>query len=389
MLNMRILIINYEFPPLGGGGGVASYDLAIEWAKKHHVDVLTSNFKDLPKFENIQGVNVYRCPVLFRMSRDAASFISMISYLFTGFKKGVQLIKKNNYDVINTHFALPSGPLGWVLGKFYRIPNILSIHGGDIYDPSKITSPHRIFLFRAVVKLVLNGAQKIVAQSMNTKNNAEKYYKPIKEIDIIPLAFHPPVFDKISRAKLGFKTADFILITIGRLVKRKAVDVQLEALSMLKKEKNLKLVIVGDGPEMNSLADKIKKLDLSDKVTLAGRLSENEKFRYLSIANLYVMTSLHEGFGIVFMEAMNFGLPIVATNDGGQTDFLTDKENALLINVGDAAECAKSIKKFMKDEKLYNKCSKNNREKVKIFYADNIAAQYEEIFRVEIVKFVK
>jgi len=140
---------------------------------------------------------------------------------------------------------------------------------------------------------------------------------------------------------------------------------------------------------MNYLTDMAKRLDVSDKVIFAGYLAEDEKFRCLSIANLYVMTSLHEGFGIVFMEAMNFGLPIVATNHGGQTDFLTNGENALFINVDDALECAKSIQKFIKDKRLYNKCSQNNRKKVKIFYADHIAAQYEEIFRMEIVKFVR
>jgi glycosyltransferase involved in cell wall biosynthesis len=385
---MKILIINYEFPPLGGGGGVASYDLAVEWAKKHQVDVLTSNFKNLPEFENMQGINVYRCPVLFRKSRDAASFISMLSYLFTGFKKGMLLVKENHYDVINTHFALPSGPLGWILGKLYKIPNVLSIHGGDIYDPSKKTSPHKNFIFKMAVKFILNKAQRIVAQSMNTKNNAGKYYNPIKSIDIIPLAFHPPVFSKTNRKKLGFASTDFILITIGRLVKRKAVDVQLEALSMLK-DKSLKLIIVGDGPELNYLTEKVQELNLSDRVIFAGYAAENEKFGYLSISDLYVMTSLHEGFGIVFMEAMNFGLPIVSTNNGGQTDFLTNKENALLINVGDASECAKSIQKFMKDQQLYDNCSKNNREKVKMFYANHVAVQYEEIFQIEIVKFVK
>jgi len=89
------------------------------------------------------------------------------------------------------------------------------------------------------------------------------------------------------------------------------------------------------------------------------------------------------------MEAMYFGLPIVSTNNGGQTDFLTNNENALLIDVGDISECAKSIQKFMKDKKLHNQCSQNNRKKVKEFYANHVAAQYEEIFRMEIVKFVK
>src|SRR5208337_5447176 len=100
--------------------------------------------------------------------RDAATFCSMLSYLITGFVKGCSLILKNRYDVINTHFAIPSGPLGYILGKMFKIPNVLSLHGGDIYDPSKKLSPHNNFFFRRLVRFVLNSADRIVAQSNNT-----------------------------------------------------------------------------------------------------------------------------------------------------------------------------------------------------------------------------
>jgi glycosyltransferase involved in cell wall biosynthesis len=376
----RILIINYEFPPLGGGGGVATMDLAREWARHGKVDVLTSTFKKLSRYEKVENINVYRAKVLFRSSRDTASFLSMLSYLFFGFFKGISLIRKNRYTVINTHFAVPSGPLGYILGKIFSIPNLLSLHGGDIYDPSKKSSPHKSFIFRCVVRFILNRADRIVAQSSNTRDNAIKYYKPKKEIGIIPLPFHPVRVKKFKREQFGFNRNDFIIATCGRVVKRKAYDVLIHALFEVK-DQRVKLIILGDGPERAKLQDIVNYLGLHDRVRFMGYVSETEKFMFLEAADIFALTSLHEGFGIVFMEAMFYGKPIVCTNHGGQTDFLIHGENALLLNVGDYKSCAEHIRRFMSDKKLFNRCAANNRKKIKMFYADRIATQYVKQFQ--------
>lgn len=377
---MSILIINYEFPPLGGGGGVATYDLALEWVNDAHVYVVTSSFKDLPSYENVKGIHVHRVWTIFRKSRDAASLISMFSYLPAGFLKALSLIVKNKIDVINTHFVVPSGPLGYVLSKLFRIPNVLSLHGGDIYDPSKTLSPHKNRFFKAVVKFLLNRADCIVAQSSNTRDNAIRFYSPKKDIQIIPLAFHPPVIPAASRKLLGLKDGDFVCITIGRLVKRKALDVLIRAMALINKP-NVQLLIMGDGPERDYLVSVSEELSIKSSVKFLGFVGDDEKYAFLSQSDVFVLTSLHEGFGIVFMEAMYCGLPIVATNHGGQMDFLVNEENALLINVGDVEKCAESILRFKKDKKLYSLCSKNNKKKIKSFYAENVAGQYLHIYK--------
>ncbi len=375
---MKVLIINYEFPPLGGGGGVASYELALEWAKTCEVEVITSGFKDLEKFENIEGIKVHRVTVLGRNSRDAASFISMLSYLIGGCFKGVSLMRKNKFQVINTHFAVPSGPLGYILGKIFRVPNVLSLHGGDIYDPSKKSSPHRSFIFKGVVKFILNRADRIVAQSSNTRDNALSYYKPKKPVEIIPLAFHIPPEVSTTAKELNLDSKYFYLITVGRLVKRKSIETIVDAMPEL--DEKIKLIVVGDGPEMDFLQDRVRALSLEERVVFTGYVDDSAKYSYIKNANLFVLTSLHEGFGIVFMEAMYYGLPIVCTNHGGQVDFLKNEENAILIDVGDVKACGEAIARFYGDKKLYKKCSKNNKNQIKEFYADKIALQYMDVF---------
>lgn len=376
---LKILIINYEFPPIGGGGGVATYDLAIEWEKTCSVDVLTSGFKGLAPYEDVQGINVYRTKIFFRKSRDAANFPSMLSYLFTGFLTGYRLCRKNRYDVINTHFAVPSGPLGFVLGKIFRIPNVLSLHGGDIYDPSKKMSPHNSFFFSRVVKFILNRADRIVAQSSNTRDNTVKYYSPVKNVDIIPLAFHPPQAVKKSRKDLNLEKDSFYFMTVGRLIKRKSIETALNALAGTRNKK-IRLLIAGDGPEKDNLKQITDKLHLNERVSFLGYLTDDEKYSYLDNSDAFILTSLHEGFGIVFMEAMHSGLPIICTNNGGQVDFLKQDKNALLIDVGDIKACTKSMEKLFSSSELRSAMAKNNRKKIKEFYAENIASHYLKIF---------
>jgi glycosyltransferase involved in cell wall biosynthesis len=377
---LKVLIINYEFPPLGGGGGVATFDLALEWKNHGDVDVLTSHFAGLKSAENVDGFNIYRSKIFFRKSRDAATFVSMLSFLVTGFITGFKLCRKNRYDVINTHFAVPSGPLGYLLGRIFRIPNVLSLHGGDIYDPSKKLSPHKSRIFSRIVKFILNRADRIVAQSSNTRDNTIKYYQPVKEVEIIPLAFHPPIIGKSGRDKLGMDKNSFYFITVGRLVKRKSIDTILNAMSGIAGKK-IKLLILGDGPERDYLEELAGKLDLNDRVMFTGYVTDSEKYSYLKNSNVFILTSLHEGFGIVFMEAMFTGMPIVCTNHGGQVDFLKHGENALLFDVGDIESCRKNMMKIYKNGELYKKMIRNNKIKVKDFYAENISDQYLKIFK--------
>jgi glycosyltransferase involved in cell wall biosynthesis len=378
---MKILVINYEYPPVGGGGGFVTRDILESMASMgQDVSVLTSHYDNLEYEEVINGVRIIRVPVFFRRKTEVASIPSMLSYFPMGLLFGYGLLSKKRFDIVNTHFAIPSGPVGYLLAKQFKLPNVLSIHGGDIYDPSKLGSPHKTPLLSHTVRSMLNSADRVVAQSNNTKQNAIRYYNLKRRVDIIPLGIKKPVFEMKRRKDFGLFEDDFVFCTIGRLIKRKNIDDSLTVLAKVKSYRRVKFIIIGEGPERQKLESEVRRLNLADTVYMMGKVSDEVKFQLLDLSDCYISTALHEGFGLVFLEAMACGLPIICFNNGGQTDFLLNGRNGFLTEVGDLVKFCDCVNTVIHNGKMREQMGRNNRHRINEFYVESCAQKYLDLF---------
>ena len=143
---------------------------------------------------------------------------------------------------------------------------------------------------------------------------------------------------------------------------------------------------MGDGPEKDFLETRIRDLQIGSAVRLLGRVSDEQKFEYLNASDGYLSTAIHEGFGIVFLEAMECGLPVICYDRGGQRDFLKNGKTGYLVELGNKAEFASRVKELLSSQDMRSEISAHNRSYVKEFYIDNVAEKYLSIFQEAISK---
>jgi len=355
--------------------------MAAELARRgHDVTVLTSRAFDLPSDSIEDGVRVVRVPVFFRRHLAVANIPSMAAYLPMGFLRGLKLGKQKAFDVINTHFVVPSGPLGDWLSRRLQVPNVLSVHGGDLFDPSKPTSPHRLSFLHGPIKGMLTRADAVVAQSRDTANNVERIYGVERPVELVPLGIaRPPTRVRAHRSTFGIPENAFVMATVGRVVSRKATP-QLVAVLDAAKRDDMYLVVVGDGPDSDEVMRAATERGVADRVKMLGHVTERQKYSALSMSDIFVSTSQHEGFGLVFLEAMAYGLPIVCYDRGGQVDFLSTPATGAVIKLNDTDAFTRSVLELHASPERRAEIRRHNLAAVETYFIDRCARRYETIF---------
>jgi glycosyltransferase involved in cell wall biosynthesis len=382
---MRILLLNYEFPPMGGGAGRATYNIAKQLARLgHEVDVLTSKAKGQKAYEVSDGVAHHRVQV-FRKGVHECGFCGAFVYVLFAYFKLRHMINRHDYDILHFFFSLPTGLLAILPGKHRHIPYILSLRGSDVpfYDPfnSRLAIMHR--LLKPVTLKIWRGAKLVVALSQSLRLTAMRTSLKEKiDIDIIRNGIDGDLFcpGKNKAVEQSFK-----MIAVSRLIERKGIQHVLTAMAELA-DAEIRLTIVGSGNYEKHLRQMCKEYGLESAVKFLG-YCPNEQLPALYHANdVFILTSLAESFGIVFLEAMASGLPVIGARTGG-IPAIVSHENGILVEPGAVAEIKKAIVKMKNSPDLRNSMALENRRKVLGQYSwQSVAEMYQLIYQKHCLK---
>lgn len=371
---MRILVVIYEFPPIGGGGGRAAYDICKDLvARGHEVVVLTAHMQGLP-FEEIQdGIGVVRIRSL-RKEAFRATFTVMLAYIISGLWAGLGLVHFYRPEIIHAHFAVPSGALAWALSFLTGIPYILTAHLGDVPGgvPEKTGRWFRWLM--PFTYPIWKHARRIVAVSEYTRQLALKHY-PV-EILVLP---NGADVKHLAPAEIKLKHP-VRLVFAGRFVHQKNPLAIIQILARIK-DLEWQCAMLGDGPLFDEVKVEIRRNGMEDQFDLPGWITPQEVLDWFSKSDILLMPSLSEGLPVVGVQALAKGLALVVSDIGGFVDLVDAGKNGFLIEADDLIKFEEALRILILNPNHLLNFRKLSLQKAREFDIANIAEKYQSMFQ--------
>jgi glycosyltransferase involved in cell wall biosynthesis len=380
---LRLLIVNYEFPPIGGGASFACFGLAQTLVSRGHVvDVLTSRLSGQPAVETIQGIRVQRVRS-WRHGPHNCGLRGAATFLLCAWWRLRQLLKVEQYDLVHYFFGLPSGVLALYTHGVCGLPYIVSLRGSDVpgYDPENrlLNLTHQAVA--GLNRYIWRHATQVVPNSMALRDLAAAF-EPSIDFKVIPNAVvhevTPPQTSQQDDAPLQ-------VLCVARLIERKGISTLLRAFAQLPLNSSV-LHLAGDGPDAESLKKLAQELNLSDRVIFHGVVAHDEVLHMYLHCDIFVLPTLSESCSMALLEAMSYGLPIVTTRVGGNPFLIEQWRNGVLVAPGDAEELARSLHALLTDRALRQTMSAANLKKITEEFTWTINAQrFEHIYQAALL----
>jgi len=365
---MKILCMSYEYPPIGGGGGInVAHPLAATLVSRgHSVDVVTSGMRGVPETETIDGVKVHRVRCV-RANRHYTTTPELMTFIWPAWRKALELTRTHQFDINHTHFAVPTGVASYLLYRKTGLPYITTIHGSDVpgYNPDRFRITHS--LVRPAWRTIMSNSARVVSASRFLKDLAQS------DIDVPVDVVRNGYSSKFNGDTFGGKRNRVLVVT--RMFRRKGVQHFIEAIGSL--EHDWEIVVAGDGPYLPQVKAKARRMGLN--VNFVGFVQGDTLAELYASSKIFVFPSLQENSPAVLLEAMDAGCAIITANSAGCAELVGNA--GIATTPGRVDQIRNALVLLMTDEERIATLSARAAERIRRFRWPRIASQYERIMR--------
>jgi glycosyltransferase involved in cell wall biosynthesis len=377
---MKILQIVPYFYPFRGGQEKYIYNLSKYLVKMgHEIHIITSNYPKTQNEEIIEGITIERHKCLGRPLRNP---------LTPGFLKLGNSI--NDYDLIHTHNEHSSAAFAsYYYHRNYKINYIITCHGQLVFGTVIEDFLKNIYFNSIGMRILKNSSAICVNSILDGEYLASFNHRFNEKVELFSNAIDPRGLEKIfknakeSDLRFALEKNEIIILYVGRLIRRKGLDYLITALAYLKTNQLIKkflMIFVGSGEDKAFFESLVKRYNLSDCVKFTGEVSDEDLYYLYKTSDIFILPSLSEVCPTVVLEAMYFGLPVIATDIPGIRDHFND--TAILIPPRNYIEIAYSIIKLIDDKRLSKILSiKANKSVLSTYTWEKVAEKYESLYR--------
>jgi len=387
---MNICMLTWEYPPRIVGG-IARHCFGLARALTrigHSVYVVTLDFPGAPQYEESDGVKIYR--ILIELGHP--NFI-VWTLLFNHFmEKRVAMLSRNvKFDVIHAHDWLVA-PVSISSKHYLKAPLISTIHSTEVGRSHGLHNPDS-YLIDGIEWWLTYESKRVIVTSSSMKNEVEGHFRlPSWKIDVIPNAIDASKYEiTIDRAlvkrRFGIDPSERIILFVGRLVPQKGVEYLIMAApKILSEHPEARVVIVGDGWSKDQLWNLAVSTGCQHKITFLGFLSDQDLIELTLSSDVLVVPSIYEPFGIVALEGMAAGVPVVASNTGGLAEIIEHDKTGFLAYKESPDSIAWGVNKILSDPGYASWLVQNAKRKIREVYSWNAVAKrtvetYEKALR--------
>lgn len=303
-----------------------------------HLSNKWKRYSEIPQKAIWEGIEVYY-PRYVEFP-TTLFFSSSGKRMYFGIRKLIDEIHKGfEFDIIHAHVALPDGFAAMILNTKYNKPLVVTIHGQDLY-----TTLHKNANCKKALIEVFKQADKVIVVSTSLKQIAQTNIGVPGEIAVISNGIMPEEASSGINTLITKYAGNKVILSVSYLIARKGIDLNIKAISKLaKKYPDLKYIVIGNGPEMPFLKQLTHNLNLNQQVEFVGSLSHEKVMEYMAIADIFSLPSCNEGFGVVYLEAMLHGKPVIANQGEGIGDVIHNNSIGLLVKPKSVESLTESI----------------------------------------------